>query len=78
MKPASPKRFKILFAGLALAVSTLCFVFLNTSAGANSQPLSFKAAIENADEGEKKKMILPDIELLKKILQTGKRLFPAH
>lgn len=62
----------VVFASLA------SYIFLNNTVTtrANGEDMERIDSDEDFDQGESK-MILPDVEMVKKVLETGKRLLPA-
>ncbi|MCB9265695.1 MAG: hypothetical protein H6558_11755 [Lewinellaceae bacterium] len=61
---------------LLLAASIGSYIFLNS---VSSTATSYEQAAdqEEYEEASDAKVILPDIHLVKKVIETGKRLIPA-
>lgn len=71
----------ILLTTLILA-SALSYIYLNTvTIPDTSKVVESKEAVQEdvktEVDGEQKELILPDVQLLKKVVQTGKRFLPA-
>lgn len=79
MIKANPKRNKIVFSLAMFGVSALCFLYLNTiGLGMNSNKASTTLEIEQPANKESNKMVLPDIALIKKMIEATKRFLPAN
>ncbi len=63
---------------IVVVASLASYIFLNNAQPnqASSDAMEQTDIDEDFEQGETK-MILPDVEMVKKVLETGKRLLPA-
>jgi hypothetical protein len=63
---------------VVVAASLASYIYLNNTEATQAQGdnLEQTEIDENFKQGDSK-MVLPDVEMIKKVLETGKRLIPA-
>ena len=71
---------RTVFVALLIVASFCSYIYLNTvEVEAPSPAASTEIEIEELDEvdGTPKEVVLPDVQLLQKIIESGKRLLPT-
>lgn len=75
---------RAVFVSLALIASTSAYIFLNVAFHQLSigedvaiEELDYEDRIESESESESGSVVLPDVRLIKKAFEVGKRFLPA-
>ena len=71
------KRLQFALFGLLIVLSLGSFVYLNSLAAPNQEVKCAETQMLEEEDQENSRIVLPDVELVKKLYRTGKRLLPA-
>ncbi len=70
-------KINVFIAVVVIFASLASYIFLNYAGAANADKEAVEQYENNDYPSEEPKMLLPDVEMVKKVLETGKRLLPA-
>ncbi len=69
-------KLKVVLLAVLFALSLSAFIFINTTNPVEATKTSTEQELMEDKEGAKE-IVLPDIEFIKRIIESGKRFFPA-